>query len=245
MFLIDKTFWEIKKTRSRGKGVFAKKNIAAGTVIGDYTGKVLRTRDVDIKDTKKNLYLMYYSDQASIYPDLKKSDVHLLNHSCTPNACIYTYFGHILFFALRKIFAGEEITVSYMLSPQNEFCKPCMHVCSCESIMCSKSMHLTPEKYSKWRNLQDYQAKKTKRIRVNFDKNLPLLRSYPTVISDNPIYDLFGATTASPYLSTNSNLPSKVKIRKMIRSTGKTILFPLLHIKILGITENTIYQSQV
>src|SRR3989344_4466444 len=43
MFLIKDDFWQIKKTKERGYGVFARKEIKAGTIIGDYLGKVIKT----------------------------------------------------------------------------------------------------------------------------------------------------------------------------------------------------------
>ena len=66
-------FWQIKKAREKGLGVFAKKEIKAGTVIGDYLGKLIKTAEYNLDNDKKGLYLMYYTDQASIYPDLKKT----------------------------------------------------------------------------------------------------------------------------------------------------------------------------
>ena len=38
---------------------------------------------------------------------------HYINHCCAPNAFVRTIHGHVLFFALRDIHAGEEITIDY------------------------------------------------------------------------------------------------------------------------------------
>ena len=38
---------------------------------------------------------------------------HYINHSCVPNAFMQIIRDHILFFALRDIQAGEEITIDY------------------------------------------------------------------------------------------------------------------------------------
>ena len=38
---------------------------------------------------------------------------HYINHSCVPNAFMQIIYDHILFFALRDIKAGEEITIDY------------------------------------------------------------------------------------------------------------------------------------
>ena len=188
MFLIKPDSWEVKRTREKGVGIFAKKEIGASTVIGDYLGKVIRTREYDLKNDKKGLYLMYYSDQASIYPNLKKPDIHLLNHSCRPNCWIYIYKGHTLFFALKKIKPGEELTISYLLSPNDGTCSPCTHICKCNSKHCTGTMHLPKDKYEKWQSFQNSQKKKTKRAKVVFGKNLTKLSFYPKTIPNSPIY---------------------------------------------------------
>lgn len=188
MFLLADDYWQIKKTKEKGYGVFAKRQIKAGTTIGDYLGKVIKTAEYDLASDKKGLYLMYFSDQASIYPNLKKPGIHLLNHSCTPNCWIYTYHGHTLFFALRKIKAGEELTISYLLSPLEDTCKNCPHTCKCKSKFCTGTMHLSKAKYEKWQKWQNLKKKKTKTPKTIFGKNLQKLTSYPKTIPNNPIY---------------------------------------------------------
>lgn len=190
MFLIKETCWEIKKTKEKGYGIFAGKEINKGTVIGDYLGKVIKTDQYNLDSDKNGLYLMYFTDRASIYPDLKKPGIHLLNHSCKPNCWIYIYKGHSLFFALRKIKPGEEITISYLLSPKGKSCNPCPHICKCKSKFCTKTMHLSEEKYQIWQKFQNKENKKTKKVKVIFGKNLARLTSYPKKIPDNPIYSI-------------------------------------------------------
>ncbi len=188
MFLITNDFWQIKKTKDKGFGVFAKKEIITGTIIGDYLGKVIKTAEYDLEKDRFGLYLMYYSDEASIYPNLKKPGPHLLNHSCTPNCWIYIHRGHTLFFTLRKIKIGEELTISYLLSPKDENCKDCPHDCKCKSASCTGTMHLAQDKYEKWQQFQNLKKKKTKTPKPVFGKNLSKLPTYPKTIPNNPIY---------------------------------------------------------
>lgn len=189
MFFIEDNSWQIRKTKEKGVGVFAKKAIGAGTIIGDYLGKVIKTAQYDLEKDKKGLYLMYYTDRASIYPNLKNPGIHLLNHSCTPNCWIYIYCGHTLFFALRNIKPGEELTISYLLSPKAD-CNPCTHTCKCASQFCTGTMHLPKSKYALWQKFQNAQKKKSKTPKVIFNKNLPKLPSYPKINPNNPIYSL-------------------------------------------------------
>ena len=185
MILLANDYWEIRKTIKKGRGIFTKKDIPKGAIIGDYIGKVIHPRDAVVDE--ENFYLMYYHDYAVIAPDLEKPGIHLLNHSCVPNVWLYIYKGHTLAFALDKIPKGEELTIPYLLSPKDEFCKPCLHVCECGHLQCSKTMHLSKENYDKWRKFNDKWAKETKRERVRYGKELPLLSTYPEKISGDYI----------------------------------------------------------
>lgn len=187
MFLISNDFWKIKTTKSKGLGVFAKKEIAKGTVIGDYIGKVIKTAEYDIEKDKNGLYLMYYTDEATIYPNLKKPGVHLFNHSCKPNCQMYFYKGHTLFVATEKIKVGDELTISYMLSPKDT-CDDCNHDCKCSSKFCTGTMHLTKNEYKRWQKYQENQKRGTKISKPVFGKNLPKLSSYPTTIPVTKLY---------------------------------------------------------
>jgi hypothetical protein len=185
MFLIKDDFWEIKKTKEKGLGIFVKKEIKAGTIISDYLGKVINITEYDLAEDKKGLYLMYLTDQASIYPDLTKPGPHLINHSCAPNCWVYIYRGHTLFFALRKIEVDEELTISYLLSPKDETCDPCTHNCKCSSKFCSGTMHLPKDKYKRWQKFQDTEKRKTKITKFVFGKNLEKLHFYPKMVPKN------------------------------------------------------------
>ncbi len=193
MFLISQDYWKVAKTQYKGNGVFAKKLIKAGTIIGDYTGTIVSNAEYDIAQDKLGLYLMYYTDEASIYPDLTQPGIHLVNHSCVPNCWIYVYRGHTLFFALRDIVAGEELTISYLLSPRDNMCKPCTHYCNCGSEQCTHTMHFPRDKYNKWHAFLFAQNEKSKTAKekteaVAFGDRLTPLKHYPKIDFTNPIY---------------------------------------------------------
>lgn len=185
MILLFDNYWEIKITKDKGNGLFAKKNILRGTVIGDYLGKILRPEDAVVNE--ENFYLMYYSDRAVISPDLKKHGVHLINHSCVPNCFLYIYKGHTLAFALRKIKKGEELTIPYLLSPKDKFCNPCLHICKCKNANCSGTMHLSEDKFDKWQKFSTKQARKTKMEKITYGRNLQKLSKYPKKVSEDYI----------------------------------------------------------
>lgn len=245
MFLLPQNYLKVKTVPKMGRGVFAAKDIEAGTVIGDYIGRVIAEKDEDKYDKKGHFFLMYYHDRVSIYPDVAKPGIHIINHSCTPNAWMYTYKGHALYFAIRRIFKGEEITVAYLISEQDKDCKPCNHLCFCGSIICSGTMHLSKEKYDKWALLCDKEEARTKRERVRLGYVLPKLTSYPLKISDNPFYTLFGNTKVKPAIINTTKLPTVKDIRKLIRETGRTLKFPKLNLHVLGVTDGIVVSGSL
>lgn len=237
MFLIPEDSWEVNYVPGHGKGVFATQEIPAGTVIGDYIGRMIRPQEEDKVEKGAHFYLMYYHDYASIYPDLKKPGIHLINHSCTPNTWMYTYHGHTLYFAIRRILKGEQITVSYQISPQDKECAPCTHICTCGSVLCFQTMHMSERRYNEWAEFQERQEEKTPRERIRFGEMLPPLPSYPKSIPDNPIYVLFGAKDELSVKIMDRKMPTRSEIRKIIRDTGRTIQFYNLNLKVHGVFE--------
>ena len=155
MFLIDNSFFEVKRTKNRGRGVFCTKEIKAKTIIGQYSGTEIKIAEYDLEKDKDGLYLMFLNDKYAIYPDLTKIDIHLINHSCEPNCWIVNHRKHIYFFAIRDIKPGEEITISYLLPPKDETCNPCYHDCKCGSKKCTGTMHLSEDKFKKWQKFQN------------------------------------------------------------------------------------------
>ncbi|CAN5123381.1 hypothetical protein BH09PAT1_BH09PAT1_6070 [soil metagenome] len=190
MFLLKNDYWEIKETQAKGRGVYAKKNIPQGTIIGDYLGKVIKTEEYDLEKDKDGLYLMYLTDEASIYPHLSKPGIYLLNHSCRPNCWIYPHMGHTLFFAFKDIVAGDELTISYLLNPLDGTCKPCSHECKCGNNLCTNTMHTEKKLYDRWQVFQDTQIKKSGKLHFTFGEDLPMLYKYPKIDINDPIYKI-------------------------------------------------------
>ncbi len=110
MILLPKNLYQIKKTKKKGRGVFARLPIPAGTIIGDYTGRLVTEKEAEELEKKygNSCYSMDYNDNGiSIFPlEVKAPGIHLLNHSCSPNCDTYFYYGHTLFFCRTKNLAG-------------------------------------------------------------------------------------------------------------------------------------------
>src|SRR4051812_33211614 len=114
MFLLNKSFWEVRKTKSTGRGVFARKIIEGGTVLGDYIGEIMSPEE---DNDEGGIYGMWINSTTIVNADPAAEGIHLINHSCEPNVAMYSYKGHILYFALRKIFPGEQLVIQYLIDP--------------------------------------------------------------------------------------------------------------------------------
>lgn len=241
MFLLSEDYWEVRETSKKGRGVFAKKDIEAGTVIGDYLGTIIPESEEDEYEKKHGFYIMYYTDEASVWPDVDKPGIHLINNSCAPNTYMYTYQAHTLYFALRKIFAGEELTVSYLLAPIDENCSPCKDICHCGSEFCTGTMHMNQKTYDAWNAFDDEMVKDFVIPPYTFGQQLEKLPSYPEKIEDNPIYPLFGEQHHKTHEFPDTTLPSQHELRKRIRETGQRLQFPNINVTVCGLFDNHIF----
>lgn len=189
MFIIPKNQFIIRNVKNKGRGVFALSTIEAGTVIGDYLGKIIKAGQETEEEGR--LYDLWLNDQVTISPDPKEIGIHLINHSCTPNCFMYPYKGHTLYFAIRRILPGEELTVSYLLDPPSDE-DPDTENCFCGSSICSGTMRVSQKVSNKWTKfVQKKQGKYFgKKLSVKFGEQLPRLPVYPKKINDDDIYKL-------------------------------------------------------
>jgi hypothetical protein len=240
MFLIPQSQWEVRKTKSKGRGVFAKEEIAGGTVIGDYIGRVLNDEQHEEYEKKHGLYAMEWNDEATVYADPDSIGIHLINHSCAPNCDAYTYEHHTLYFALRKIFPGEEISVSYNLGPPSKD-NPITEACHCGSPLCRGTMSLPTtlsEKYAT--TLREDMGDEFAELPVKFGEMLPRLEEYPPELEDDEIYDLFANTKVPPMELDDEYLPNTEILRKLLREGGRQLHFRRMKLIVYGIENGII-----
>ena len=62
------------------------------------------------------------------------NETQFINHSCEPNADVVMIDGLLVVYALREILPGEEITVDYLNSFDED-----RTVCQCRSASCRKN----------------------------------------------------------------------------------------------------------
>lgn len=125
---------EFRDSPIAGRGVFARRHFDAGDTVVAYAP---RQRRVDVRDpealaaAEKKLTLLS-EGRSVIIPDTRVPGGWLCNHSCHPNAAIFSDgAGRIQ--CTRPISPGEEVTVFYGWVSHNE---PGRDPCRCGSPQC-------------------------------------------------------------------------------------------------------------
>jgi SET domain-containing protein len=125
---------EFRNQSIAGRGVFARRRFKPGDIIVPYAPK---QRRVDVGDPEAvaaaETKLTLLSEKWSvIIPDTSVPGGWLCNHSCNPNAAIFSN-GEGRIQCAREISAGEEVTIFYGWVSQNE---PERDPCHCGSPRC-------------------------------------------------------------------------------------------------------------
>jgi hypothetical protein len=247
MLLLPDGTWEMRGRAfssadygKQNRGIFASKTIRAGAVVGDYLGLLIPSDREDAYETGPDVYVMYYSEELSIWPDPSQPGVHIINHSCEPTCGMTSYRGHTLYFALRTIHPGEELTVAYLLAPIDEECAPCRHGCWCRARSCTGSMHLPIDRYAAWRQFDERTSGRGRPEPGEPFQQLRPLDRYPARIADRGFHGVFGSVEQPPRVLEDDRLPSRAALRREIRRTGLRLALPRLGLTVLGTDGSTI-----
>jgi SET domain-containing protein len=115
----------IRKSPINGKGCFATIRFRCGRKIAEYAGELITNLEAERRAHRARLRICAIDGRFSLDGSHGGNGTHYINHSCEPNAYMKTIYGHVLFFALRDIRPGEEITVDYedTLHPDSKRCR--------------------------------------------------------------------------------------------------------------------------
>lgn len=155
---------EVRKSGIHNRGVFAIKNIPAGTEIIEYVGEKITKRESDIRGeqvlkrskddlTKGAVYIFELNKRYDIDGNVAWNTAGIINHSCDPNCEAVNIGGHIWVCARRDIIKGEELTYNYGYSLDNWW----EHPCRCGSANCVG--YILAEEY--WPDLKREISKRT------------------------------------------------------------------------------------
>ncbi|XP_059814282.1 histone-lysine N-methyltransferase 2A-like isoform X3 [Hypanus sabinus] len=130
-----------------GRGLFCKRNIDAGEMVIEYSGTVIRSILTDKRekyyDSKGiGCYMFRIDDYEVVDATMHGNAARFINHSCDPNCYsrVINVDGqkHIVIFAVRKIFQGEELTYDYKFPIEDASNKL---PCNCGAKKCRKFLN--------------------------------------------------------------------------------------------------------
>ena len=120
----------VAPSQIHGFGCFATRPFARGRKIAEYTGARLRWKDVTSEEAPWDLnYLLDLDPEWVIDGSRGGNQTRYINHSCESNVFMRVTRGHAIFYALRDIAPGEELTWCYFLMDEDGEQAPCY----CES----------------------------------------------------------------------------------------------------------------
>lgn len=100
----------VVKRSTTGLGLFTLQPIEADKRIIEYIGPIISAEEADRSNGK---YLFELDEKRAIDGKSRSNTARYINHCCRPNAKAYTSGRRIWIWSLKKIKAGEEITIDY------------------------------------------------------------------------------------------------------------------------------------
>ena len=104
----------VKTSGINGKGCFAAVRFGSRRKVGELLGEKISNREAARRVAKGGKVRICELDEHwSIDASRGGNATAYINHSCAPNCFSRVSRGHMLFFALRDIHPGEELTLDY------------------------------------------------------------------------------------------------------------------------------------
>ncbi|XP_070702123.1 histone-lysine N-methyltransferase 2B isoform X2 [Pempheris klunzingeri] len=144
---ISKEAVGVYRSEIHGRGLFCKRNIDAGEMVIEYAGTVIRSVLTDKREKYYDgkgigCYMFRIDDFDVVDATMQGNAARFINHSCEPNCYsrVINVDGrkHIVIFALRKIYRGEELTYDYKFPIEDEHNK--LH-CNCGTRRCRRFLN--------------------------------------------------------------------------------------------------------
>ncbi|XP_026999674.2 histone-lysine N-methyltransferase 2B isoform X1 [Tachysurus fulvidraco] len=137
----------VYRSAIHGRGLFCKRTIEAGEMVIEYAGNVIRSVLTDKREnyySSKGIgcYMFRIDDFEVVDATMHGNAARFINHSCEPNCYsrVINVEGqkHIVIFALRKIYRGEELTYDYKFPIEDASNK--LH-CNCGARRCRRFLN--------------------------------------------------------------------------------------------------------
>ncbi|HZE68794.1 MAG TPA: SET domain-containing protein-lysine N-methyltransferase [Pyrinomonadaceae bacterium] len=122
----------VMKSPLNGFGCFATVRFPKTSPIAEYSGERITHREAMLRMRGSDgKHISELDADCYIDGSVEGNDTQYINHSCEPNADAFNIDGFMIVFALREIVPGEEITVDYLNSFEED-----RSVCQCRTASC-------------------------------------------------------------------------------------------------------------
>lgn len=151
----------VRHSPIHGNGVFAARNIPAGTELIEYTGRLISRAQADAEYDEiysGHTFLFTLNDEWIIDANVGGNDARWINHGCAPN-CIPYLHAHrrdhrkdrVIIETLRDVRKGEELTYDYGISFDMPYTARLKKIwaCRCGAPDCTGTM-LKPMDHERW-----------------------------------------------------------------------------------------------
>jgi SET domain-containing protein len=127
----------VMKSPIHGLGCFATARFPKNSAIAEYAGERITRTEAMQRMSRFGVKRISELD-ADLYIDgsVEGNDSQYINHSCEPNADVFIIDSFMIVFALREIVPGEEITVDYLNSFEQD-----RTVCQCGAASCRQRIN--------------------------------------------------------------------------------------------------------
>ena len=128
--------YKIKKSNIDNRGLYAAKNIKAGTIVIHYKGKLITKKETEKNpkyDNDKAIYLFNLNSRYDLDGDFGYNTARLINHSCSPNCEVDGKGLKLWIYALKDIRKGEELSYDYGFGYDENYKD---FVCKCRAKNC-------------------------------------------------------------------------------------------------------------
>lgn len=119
-------------------GVYAGEPIPARRKVIEYLGEKIGRVETKRRSNEREFNYLFTLDKYwTIDGSVGGSGAEFINHCCEPNLISRIVRGHILYFSLRPIKRGEELTIDYHFAPDVEVVP-----CACGAPECRGTINL-------------------------------------------------------------------------------------------------------
>ena len=123
---------QVGRSTIDGRGCFATARFRRGRKVAELLGERIDRAEAERRTLgRRRIRVCDVDEGTAIDANIGGDATAFINHSCKPNLFTRVVRGHVLFFALRDVEPGEELTIDYEASPHPDSTR-----CRCGAAAC-------------------------------------------------------------------------------------------------------------